>query len=31
MYIQPNSDLYLLNNVPLDDTYDHTLYTTKQH
>lgn len=26
MYIQPNSDLYLLNNVPLDDTYDHTLY-----
>lgn len=26
MYIQPNSDLYLLNNVPLDDTYEHTLY-----
>lgn len=30
MYIQPNSDLYLLHNVPLDNTYDHTIYFTSQ-
>lgn len=26
MYIQPNTDIYLLSNVPLDTTYEHTLY-----
>lgn len=26
MYIEPNSTIRLLHSVPLDDTYDHTLY-----
>lgn len=26
MEIQPNSKIYLLKNVPLDTTYDHTIY-----
>lgn len=26
MYIEPNSTIRLLHNVPLDKTYDHTLY-----
>lgn len=26
MEIQPNSKIYLLHNVPLDTTYDHTIY-----
>lgn len=26
MEIQPNSKIYILKNVPLDTTYDHTLY-----
>lgn len=26
MYIEPNSTLYILKNVPLDTTYDHTLW-----
>ena len=26
MYIEPNSTLYVLKNVPLDKTYDHTLW-----
>lgn len=26
MYIEPNSNIRLLHNVPLDTTYDHTLY-----
>lgn len=26
MYIAPNTTIYVCNNVPLDDTYDHTLY-----
>ena len=26
MYINPNSDIKLLHNVPLDPTYDHTLW-----
>lgn len=25
-YIQPNSDIVILNNVPLDTTYEHTIY-----
>ena len=26
MYIEPNGDLYLLHNIPLDDTYNHTWF-----
>lgn len=26
MYIQPNTKVHWLRNVPLDDTYDHTIY-----
>lgn len=26
MYIEPNSVFYILKNVPLDTTYDHTIY-----
>ena len=26
MYIFPNSDIYILQNVPLDVTYEHTIY-----
>lgn len=26
MYIQPNTNIKLLHNVPLDSTYDHTIY-----
>ena len=26
MYIQPNSDIIVLKNIPLDNTYDHTLW-----
>lgn len=26
MYVQPTTDIYLLHGVPLDNTYDHTLY-----
>lgn len=26
MYIQPQTNIKLLHNVPLDDTYDHTIY-----
>ena len=26
MYISPNSTIKILHNVPLDDTYDHTIY-----
>ena len=26
MYIQPHSNIKLLHNVPLDDTYEHTIY-----
>lgn len=26
MYIEPNTNIRILNNVPLDTTYDHTLY-----
>lgn len=26
MYIQPNSNLHLLHNVPLDTSYEHTIY-----
>ena len=26
MYINPNSDIKLLHNVPLDNTYEHTIY-----
>lgn len=29
MYIAPNSKIYILKNVPLDPTYDHTIYWTK--
>ncbi len=25
MYINPNSDIRLLHNVPLDNTYEHTI------
>lgn len=26
MYIQPNSDIYILHDVPLDPSYEHTIY-----
>lgn len=26
MYIEPNTDIYILKNVPLDTTYDHTIW-----
>ena len=26
MYIEPNSNIKIYHNVPLDDTYKHTLY-----
>lgn len=26
MYVNPQSDIYLLKGVPLEPTYDHTLY-----
>ena len=26
MYIEPNTDIYILHNVPLDTTYDHTIW-----
>lgn len=26
MYIEPNTNIRLLHNVPLDDTYEHTIY-----
>ena len=26
MYIEPNTSIKILNNVPLDNTYDHTIY-----
>lgn len=26
MYIEPNTNIYILKNVPLDTTYDHTIY-----
>ena len=26
MYINPNSDIKLLHNIPLDNTYEHTIY-----
>lgn len=26
MYIEPNTDIYILHNVPLDNTFDHTIY-----
>lgn len=26
MYIQPNTNIYILRNVPLDPTYDHTIW-----
>lgn len=26
MYIEPNTNIRLLNNVPLDNTYEHTIY-----
>ena len=26
MYINPNSDIWLLHNIPLDNTYEHTIY-----
>lgn len=26
MYIEPNTDIYVLHNVPLDTTYDHTIF-----
>lgn len=26
MYIAPNSKIYILQNIPLDPTYDHTIY-----
>ena len=28
MYIEPNTDIYILKDVPLDPTYDHTIYWT---
>lgn len=34
MYIEPNSDIIILKNIPLDNTYDHTIYfetKTAQH
>lgn len=34
MYIEPNTNIKLLNNVPLDTTYEHTIYfadTTAQY
>lgn len=30
MYITPNSDLWLLKGVPLEPTYDHTIYWNKE-
>ena len=26
MYIEPNTDIYILKDIPLDTTYDHTIY-----
>ena len=26
MYINPNSDIWLLHSIPLDNTYNHTIY-----
>ena len=26
MYIEPNTNIRILKNVPLDNTYDHTIY-----
>lgn len=34
MYIEPNSDIIILQDIPLDNTYDHTIYfdtKTNQH
>lgn len=31
MYINPNSTIKLLKNVPLDNTYDHTIYFTSSN
>lgn len=30
MYIEPSTDIYILKNVPLDTTYEHTIYFTSE-
>ena len=31
MYVEPNTNIRLLNNVPLDNTYEHTIYFASEH